>query len=314
EPLDNPEKAAELFAELEEFGFYIGPQDLEKIEAGTASFYSGDAERLVMENPAGFNFYALRGNQIFDVVIEEFDDGATDQINMVGPFEHDITIPEGIDIVSIPQGARAVDGTRFTMPLKTAVEFYMPVGASYVRMGVGNDVVHTNNSDNATVHAGEGDDRVVGNNLDTEDINIFGGGGDDTLIGSAGDDVLDGGAGNDRLQPNGGSDVIVLGSGDDIVDLRDRVGTIEVMDWKSAIQNNDALYDRLFVNISVYDELTDSSDKSQFLQRLIQEGPDVVIYLNEGTPGDTNTATFKAVFRNCEVSDFIEDNITLLGG
>lgn len=63
-----------------------------------------------------------------------------------------------------------------------------------------------------------------GQELDTRDI-LIGGGGNDVLRGGRGDDVLMGGTGADRLEGGAGHDIYVVGAGDSIIDT-DRRGRV----------------------------------------------------------------------------------------
>ena len=66
----------------------------------------------------------------------------------------------------------------------------------------------------ATVHAGGGDDFVVGS--DFTDV-LYGDHGQDRLLGGNGDDVIDGGNGNDVLTGGQGADIFWLSEGFDVV-------------------------------------------------------------------------------------------------
>lgn len=65
--------------------------------------------------------------------------------------------------------------------------------------------------------AGEGNDRVDASLVDTKDITLSGGAGNDTLIAGGGDDTLRGGADDDTLRGGGGDDTFIPGRGIDKV-------------------------------------------------------------------------------------------------
>ncbi|MEO1512714.1 MAG: Ig-like domain-containing protein, partial [Planctomycetota bacterium] len=80
-------------------------------------------------------------------------------------------------------------------------------GAGTFRLLGGADTLNATffQSDGITVHAGDGDDRIVGTD------------GDDLLRGEAGDDDLRGGPGDDVVVPGDGADAVHLGQGDDLL-------------------------------------------------------------------------------------------------
>lgn len=59
----------------------------------------------------------------------------------------------------------------------------------------------------------------AGNNINTSDLSLVGGSGDDTLNGRAGNDLLAGGSGNDILNGGGGQDTAIFGSGNNRINL-----------------------------------------------------------------------------------------------
>ena len=78
----------------------------------------------------------------------------------------------------------------------------------------------------ATVHAGGGDDFVLGS--DFTDV-LYGDHGQDHLVGGNGDDVIDGGIESDVLTDGQGADIFLLSEGSDIVtDLNMAMGKIIV--------------------------------------------------------------------------------------
>jgi Ca2+-binding RTX toxin-like protein len=95
--------------------------------------------------------------------------------------------------------------------------------------GVDDDEIYLiNDTDNGataegadTVYGGLGDDLITatdqadGDDFNTDDLTMYGEGGNDTLTGGAGDDLLDGGAGNDVLTSGAGKDNLIGGDGND---------------------------------------------------------------------------------------------------
>ena len=79
--------------------------------------------------------------------------------------------------------------------------------------GVGNDTLFGMRG-NDLLRGGAGDDLIYGNSGDDD---IRGGKGDDDLYGGSGDDIVRGGAGNDTIDGNSGDDVIYGGSGNDTI-------------------------------------------------------------------------------------------------
>lgn len=77
------------------------------------------------------------------------------------------------------------------------------------------------------VHGGDGNDTIIVSSA-VPNMQVFGGGGDDTLRGSPGFDWLDGGAGNDTLDGGLGRDVLTGGEGADSLDYRSRTADVTV--------------------------------------------------------------------------------------
>ncbi len=67
----------------------------------------------------------------------------------------------------------------------------------------------------ATIHGGDGNDRILGS--ETVDL-IYGGNGNDLIDGGTGNDAIFGGLGNDTLLGGNGDDAIHGGAGDDLID------------------------------------------------------------------------------------------------
>jgi Ca2+-binding RTX toxin-like protein len=82
---------------------------------------------------------------------------------------------------------------------------YLNGDHEYVDTGAGNDVVYAGGALVADVHAGDGNDYVVGS--PGGDL-IEAGAGNDTVLGAGGADEIDGDLGNDKLSGNAGLDAI----------------------------------------------------------------------------------------------------------
>jgi Ca2+-binding RTX toxin-like protein len=134
----------------------------------------------------------------------------------------------------------------------------------YVAAKAGNDIVTISNNvyQNATIYAGDGNDRVAGgrgyNTLFGEAGNdrlygnwadndrLFGGAGDDVLAGFNGADLLNGGDGDDIIAGGYGDDLILAGAGDDIVSGGPGADTIELGLGRDLLVDNhreDIIYD-----------------------------------------------------------------------
>lgn len=144
----------------------------------------------------------------------------------------------------------------------------------------GNDTL-TTSGPNATVYAGDGEDRVQGdaarNALYGEAGNdaLTGGQGDDVLSGGDGDDVLEGGAGRDTLQGDAGQNTYVMRRGmgldtvrveslataQDVVVLPEGVRPQDITVGLSlsgpidAVQDENSVFDRLVIGIGQNDAL-----------------------------------------------------------
>ena len=68
-----------------------------------------------------------------------------------------------------------------------------------------------------SVIGGEAADTIRAGDDNTQDVFLFGNGGDDQLRGGAGNDDLFGGEGNDVLVGGGGKDFLVGGGGNDVL-------------------------------------------------------------------------------------------------
>ena len=79
--------------------------------------------------------------------------------------------------------------------------------------GVGNDTLFGMRGDDL-VRGGQGDDLIYGNSGNDD---LRGGKGDDDLRGGSGDDAIRGGRGDDKIDGNSGDDVIYGGSGNDTI-------------------------------------------------------------------------------------------------
>ncbi|MGO4909168.1 Hint domain-containing protein [Pseudorhodobacter sp. W20_MBD10_FR17] len=80
--------------------------------------------------------------------------------------------------------------------------------------------------------------------VSTTKMNLYGGGGDDTIIGGAGGDVLSGGAGADVLSGGEGNDVLIGGGGADVFHLNRAGGKDTIVDFDRALidgKTNDQL-------------------------------------------------------------------------
>lgn len=81
--------------------------------------------------------------------------------------------------------------------------------------GAGNDHIYGNNGYDI-MHGGEGNDYISATGgYYSGGSQMFGEGGNDTLMGSLDDDWIDGGAGNDYIVAGAGSDTLIGGAGED---------------------------------------------------------------------------------------------------
>jgi Ca2+-binding RTX toxin-like protein len=125
------------------------------------------------------------------------------------------------DVIAVGDDGTASNGTSRITNTTTGFSFdFVDVSGSLtINAGDGNDAVTVNNLETGAVvtivNAGAGNDTVSTAGADDQ---INGGAGDDELDGGAGADVISGGDDNDTLHGAGGDDVIDGGAGDDVLD------------------------------------------------------------------------------------------------
>ncbi len=185
-----------------------------------------------------------------------------ESLTLVGVTEAQITDPDVLEAMGIPQPNYIVEGTAAGELIDgtyvTDLEGDVIDGndnqtnghEDSVQAGAGDDTVFSyagndtvdGGSGNDSIDAGDGDDQVIGGaGSDTlqgwfGDDSLIGGAGGDSLMGWTGDDTLVGGAGNDTIEGGDDQDVIILedGFGDDTIDGGDGGATdIDTLDMSA---------------------------------------------------------------------------------
>jgi Ca2+-binding RTX toxin-like protein len=128
--------------------------------------------------------------------------------NHTNPF---VEVRRGNDSIDFPQSGDGVKGVS-------------------VSGSAGNDAVFMSVDLPATLHGGDGDDRLEANSNTNQ---IFGDNGNDTVQGGSGKDLIHGGAGNDLLDGFAGADDIFGDSGIDTVNY-----TIRTVNLTISLDNN----------------------------------------------------------------------------
>ncbi|CZF79561.1 Hemolysin, plasmid [Grimontia celer] len=131
-------------------------------------------------------------------------------------FATDVTIPQGMDFISI----------RFEGEGKSDTYGALIDNVSLKQKpdSEGDDDMLYGGEGNDTIYGEQGDDYIEGNDGDddirggTGDDTIHGGAGNDVLYGNAGDDIIYGGEGDDLLKGGSGSDELYGGAGNDILE------------------------------------------------------------------------------------------------
>jgi Ca2+-binding RTX toxin-like protein len=123
---------------------------------------------------------------------------------------YEIDSGDGDDVITVLSGIGSINAGAGNDTITTDDQFF-----SYTDVdgGAGNDLIRLGrDTDQSNVSGGSGSDTIFGGaNADY----IFGDEDDDTIEGGAGDDVLDGGSGNDEISAGAGFDQVSGGDGDD---------------------------------------------------------------------------------------------------
>lgn len=170
----------------------------------------------------------------------------------------------------------------------------------------GNDTIRTESFEDVSVHAGAGNDDVVGGlGNDTlygegghdyirggagNDI-IYGGSGNDILSGDAGDDTLDGGTGEDVLIGGSGKDTFIIDGVDTVYDYRLEDG--DIIDASGLNGNTLTSYEtggfivvsdgtNNFRFMDLFDRLQSDGDVAKDVMVELSTGSKVVQFDNEG--------------------------------
>ena len=152
----------------------------------------------------------LSGGDGTDTIVESGDtDFTIDVSSLTGVGNDEFS---DIEQASLTGGdsANTIDASLFT-------------GSVTVSAGAGNDTVIGSDNDDQIFGDGGNDSLIGGLGNDTvnggaDDDEVFGGEGDDFVLGGAGSDTIDGESGNDDVRGQSGDDLLIGGQGDDTID------------------------------------------------------------------------------------------------